>query len=338
MPSFGERDKGGAIPVQMSELRTAMKHPRALSAALRDWRLKALAFRVLEHLPMQRTAYSLLQRYVTRSYPRALSPTRESSASQQHHVRAFRERFGPLDEARLFEFGAGWDLYGNLVFWTLGINHQTVMDLSRWVRPAFVNGAIRHLQQDPPEGALRRPAGLLPEDANFDRSLERTYGIRYLAPGDARDTRLPAGSIDLVATTSTLEHVPPTDLRAILRETRRLCHNGSVVSHVVDYSDHFAHGDDQINVYNFLRFRSDQWQRFNSSFHHQNRLRHRDYRPVFEEAGFEVVEELAEHDPDAREQLASVPLAEDFRHYRTEEILPRVGRFVLRPSVESERA
>ena len=32
-----------------------------------------------------------------------------------------------------------------------------------------------------------------------DRSLERTYGIRYLAPADARDTRLPAGSIDLVA-------------------------------------------------------------------------------------------------------------------------------------------
>jgi len=309
-----------------------MRHPRALSSALRDWRLKALAFRVLEHMPMQRTAYSLLQRYVTRSYPRALSPTRESSASQQHHLRAFRERFGPIDDARLFEFGAGWDLYGNLVFWTLGINHQTVMDLSRWVRPRFVNGAIRHLQRDPPDGAVRTPAALLPEGADFDRSLEQDYGIRYVAPADARDTRLPEGSIDLVATTSTLEHIPLPDLRRILRETRRLCHSRSVVSHVVDYSDHFAHGDSQINVYNFLRFRSQEWVRFNSSFHHQNRLRHRDYRPVFEGAGFAVVEELAEHDPDALEQLASVPLAEDFRHYRTEEILPRVGRFVLRPA------
>ena len=315
-----------------SELQTRMRHPRAFSSALRDWRLKALAFRVLEHMPMQRTAYSLLQRYVTRSYPRALSPTRESSASQQHHLRAFRERFGPIDDARLFEFGAGWDLYGNLVFWTLGINHQTVMDLSRWVRPSFVNGAIRHLQRDPPEGAVRTPAALLPEGADFDRSLEQDYGIRYVAPADARDTRLPEGSIDLVATTSTLEHIPLPDLRRILRETRRLCHSRSVVSHVVDYSDHFAHGDSQINVYNFLRFRSQEWVRFNSSFHHQNRLRHRDYRPVFEGAGFAVVEELAEHDPDALEQLASVPLAEDFRHYRTEEILPRVGRFVLRPA------
>jgi hypothetical protein len=309
-----------------------------MSAALRDWRLKALAFRMLERLPMQRTAYSLLQRYVTRSYPRALSPTRESSASQQHHLRAFRERFGTLDEARLFEFGAGWDLYGNLVFWTLGINHQTVMDLARWVRPSFVNGAIEHLRREPPEGAVRTPTALLPEGAGFDRSLERTYGIRYLAPADARDTRLPAGSIDLVATTSTLEHIPLPDLRAILGETRRLCHPRSVVSHVIDYSDHFSHGDRQINVYNFLRFRSDEWERFNTSFHHQNRLRHRDYRPVFEEAGFDVLDEYAEHDPDARELLASVPLAEDFRHYRTEEILPRVGRFVLRPAGGPGRA
>lgn len=303
-----------------------------ISNALHDWRLKALAFRVLEHMPMQRTAYSLLQRYVTRSYPRALAPTRESSASQQHHVRTFRERYGPLDEARLFEFGAGWDLYGNLVFWCLGINRQTVMDLSRWVRPTFVNGAIRHLQRDPPEGAVRTPGALLPEGAGFDRELERTYGIRYLAPADARDTRLPAGSVDLIATTSTLEHISVPDLRAILRETRRLCHPRSVASHVVDYSDHFAHGDRHITVYNFLRYGSEEWARFNSSFHHQNRLRHRDYRPVFEEAGFEVLEEYAEHDADAAEQLAAVPLAEDFRRYRTEEILPRVGRFVLRPA------
>jgi hypothetical protein len=309
-----------------------------ISNALHDWRLKALAFRVLEHMPMQRTAYSLLQRYVTRSYPRALAPTRESSASQQHHVRTFRERFGRLDEARLFEFGAGWDLYGNLVFWCLGINRQTVMDLSRWVRPSFVDGAIRHLQRDPPDGAVRTPGALLLEGAGFDRELERIYGIRYLAPADARDTRLPAGSVDLIATTSTLEHVSLPDLRAILRETRRLCNPRSVVSHVVDYSDHFAHGDSHINVYNFLRYGSQEWARFNSSFHHQNRLRHRDYRPVFEEAGFEVLEEHAEHDPDAAQQLAAVPLADDFRHYRTEEILPRVGRFVLRTAREPGRA
>src|SRR5262249_3214776 len=111
----------GPPPVQHSDVRVEAPLPRSLRDALRDWRLKALAFRVLEHLPMQQTAYKMLQRHVTRSYPREHSPTRETSASHQHHVRAFRERFGPLDAARLFEFGAGWDLYGNLVFWSLGI-------------------------------------------------------------------------------------------------------------------------------------------------------------------------------------------------------------------------
>ena len=306
-------------------------HRRSMNGLPMDWRVKALAFRVLEHLPMQQSAYSFLQRYVTRSYPRALSPTQESSASQRDHVRAFREWLGPLEDAGLFEFGAGWDLYGNLVFWTLGINRQTVMDLSRWVRPAYVNAAIQHLQREPAEGAVRAPRTLLPE-RGFEQVLERSYGIRYVAPGDARATGLPAGSIDLMATTSTLEHIPVEDLRAILRESRRLCGEHAVVSHTVDYSDHFAHSDPRINPYNFLRFSSEQWAPFNSSFHHQNRLRHRDYRRLFEEAGFEVAEERAVHDPDAAQQLASVPLAEDFRHYRPEEILPRVGRFVLRPA------
>ena len=80
-------------------------HAQSNSTALRDWRLKALAFRVLEHMPLQRTAYTLLQRYVAAGSPRELSPTRESSASQQHHLRAFREHFGPIDEARLLSSG-----------------------------------------------------------------------------------------------------------------------------------------------------------------------------------------------------------------------------------------
>ena len=211
------------------------------------------------------------------------------------------------------------------------------MDLSRWVRPGFVNGAIRHLQQEPPEGAVRTPRALLPEGPDFDRDLERAYGIRYLAPADARDTRLPAGSIDLVATTSTLEHVPLPDLRAILKETRRLCHDQSVVSHVVDYSDHFAHGDD----------RDQRLQLPPVPLGAVGALQH--LLPPPEPAaaprlpadlrggGPAVIEAHAEHDADAREQLASVPLAEDFLHYRTEEIL-RVGRFVLRASAGRGRA
>src|SRR5262249_44733864 len=157
--------------------------------------------------------------------------------------------------------GAGWDLYGNLVFWCLGINRQTVMDLSRWVRPDFVNGAIRHLQRDPPEGAVRTPGPLLPENAGFDQELERIYGIRYLAPADARAARAPATALP---SRSSAPAAPPTprgppplfDHPPTRPETRSLSPPPPAATHVSAYSDPFAHGHTKIPVYNFLPFGS----------------------------------------------------------------------------------
>ena len=54
------------------------------------------------------------------------------------------------------------------------------------------------------------------------QDLERLYRIHYVAPGDARATGLPGGSIDFFYSTSVMEHIPERDLVAILRECKWL--------------------------------------------------------------------------------------------------------------------
>lgn len=295
-----------------------------------DWRGKALAFRVLDAAPRGDALYYQLQKRVTKTVPRQLAPTAATARRFLEHIEAARRHGrGDLSQRTLFEFGAGWDLYGNLVAWCCGVDRQLVYDLRRWARPDQINVVVRHLMQDPPAGAQRTPRALVPEHGRFEDALLEHYGIDYRAPADAGDTGLPDGSVDLIFTTSVLEHVPEPALRRLMAECRRLAGPGAVISHVIDYSDHYAHADPSIGPYNFLRFGDAAWQAFNPGIHYQNRLRHADYLRLFAQSGFRLLEERAEQPEGAADALARVKLAPRFRDRPVQELAPVVGQVVL---------
>jgi hypothetical protein len=295
-----------------------------------DWRKKALAFWVFDRMPLGRIVYYQVQKRITKTVPRVLAPTAATARRFLEHYHAIASHFTrDLGRTRFLEFGAGWDLYGNIVLWSYGINSQTIFDLHRWVKPDQVNIVIRHLASDPPPGALRLPREVIPERGNWERKLRDCYGIDYRAPADAGQTGLPSGSIDVVVTTSVLEHVPEPLLRRLLSECRRVMNDASVMSHVIDYSDHYSHSDSSIGPYNFLRFSDEEWRRFNPDLHFQNRLRHADYGRLFQELGFRVISEV--HDAgDGVEAIAAVPLSERFKNRTLEELVPVVGQYVLK--------
>ena len=145
-----------------------------------------------------------------------------------------------------------------------------------------------------------RSLGVDLPDATAEPDLDRYLaglGITYVAPGDARATGLDDASIDAATSTSVLEHSPPDDIAAILRELRRVLVPGGLCSFAVDYHDHFAGADADIDGLHFLRYSDREWARWNSDLQFQNRLRHLDHRALFEEAGFEIVAEEAVEDP-----------------------------------------
>jgi hypothetical protein len=294
------------------------------------WQCKVAVQKTLSLIPGaggERANY-LLQRRVSKKLPADDDQFFLHFDESVRHVRVFNEHGARRhDRIRAYEFGAGWDLVGPLSLWALGVSQQVIVDIDAHVRFGLVNHSIAQLLrhhtalEDRAGRSLRRPD---PSPVRSPADLHERFGIDYRAPCDARATGLEPNSFDLILSTFTLEHIPPDDIVAILRESARLLADRGVVSCSIDMNDHYAFDDPRISVYNFLRYSDRRWRLVNSALHYQNRLRARDYRDLFADAGLFVLDEdLDTPAAEQREQLRQLPLAPRFaREYLVDELEP----------------
>lgn len=303
------------------------------------WEHKVAVQKTLSLLPgggAERANY-LLQRRVTKKLPASEHQFLlhfDEAARHLGDCAAHGRR--PVETISAYEFGAGWNLIGPLSLWALGVSRQVLVDIDVHLRFELVNHSIAQITRL--HGALEARAGrsLRRVHASPVRSLselQTRFGIDYRAPCDARNTGLPARSFDLISSTFTLEHIPRDDIAPILRECARLLADGGIVSCSIDMNDHYAFDDPRISVYNFLRYTDRRWRLINSSLHYQNRLRARDYRELFAQAGLSTVEEVYTPDLEHRERLRSLPLAPRFaRAYTLDELEPSAMRVMATAS------
>ncbi len=149
-------------------------------------------------------------------------------------------------------------------------------------------------------------------------SLEdATCGVVKLhAPADARATELSEGSMDVVFSNNTLEHIPREDIAALMKESHRVLRPGGVVIHNVDCADHYSHFDPAIGPLNYLRYSPEAWRKWDNAFLYQNRLRASDFLELTKESGLEVVRERKRQ----RGVLATVEVDPSFTHYAAEDL------------------
>lgn len=301
-----------------------------------NWRFKALLQQTLSHIPLGESLNYVFQRFVTRTYPRCEREYEEVFAiAKAHLTNAQRHGVMPAADATFFEFGGGWDLLIPQSLFSLGVGRQLVVDLRRLFKRSLVSHAAGWLGTKTDSAIRRRPVlARARDDAELIASLDSRLGIRYVAPCDARASGLPSDSIDCITSTNTLEHVPPSDIRLILRECRRILKDGGIVSFRIDYQDHYSYFDPQASVYNFLRFSEGEWRLWNAGLQWQNRLRHRDYLAMIAAEGFDVVDaQMTEGSPDDLAQLQRLPLHPAFRAYTPEDLAVRNSLLVLRKRV-----
>jgi SAM-dependent methyltransferase len=297
-----------------------------------NWKCKAFVQKLISSTPYGESLNYLGQKWITKNLPSSDNALLEEAAIASEHLDSLR-RYGrnDIENASLYEFGAGWELQVALYFYCAGLQHQTLVDIRKLLRLELINRTIEGL------GRLKDRLHLLrtPEklhDGDVVSVLQANYGITYLAPCDARSAGLPAESFDFITSTNTMEHIPPDDLRLILQECYRLLKRDGVMSFKIDYQDHYSYFDPRISAYNFLCYSDRAWANYNSALHYQNRLRHHDYLELIAQAGFVILEDSHREGDDSDVRLLqTLGVDPAFRtRYELRELAIRASHIVSR--------
>ena len=301
------------------------------------WLAKAALQKGLGVLPQGEQLNYVFQRRLLRSLPAGDGALRQKFSRAVQHLGAYEERGPgvPAAEATFYEFGAGWDLAIPVAYALLGVGRQVLVDIRPSARVELVNDSLAAYERlrGELEGVASRELRQLGGPISRLDELEERFGIRYLAPRDARGTGLPAESIEFVSSTDTCEHIPGADLAGIFRECFRLLRPRGAFSCRIDLQDHYAYFDRSLSRYHFLRYSDHAWSLVNSPLHYQNRLRSPEYLQLVRDAGFElIVEKPSGPSEEGRAELARLPLAERFRGFTPDELGVTVLSFVaVRP-------
>jgi SAM-dependent methyltransferase len=298
-----------------------------------NWRVKWALQSVFSTVPLGLHLNYLTQRYVTRSLPGSEQDIASALERARRHVALYTEfSEPPLGASHWYEFGAGINLVDPLSRYVLGVERQTVIDLSPLARAWLVQDAAARLATRLEARDRRNIPIKLVGIPDPWRQLAASTGIDYIAPEDARNSRLESGSVDCVTSNNTLEHIPRPDLIKIFAECARVLKSSGVMISQIDYQDHYSYFDRSISVYNFLRYGEGRWKLYSPSLQFQNRLRHCDYLAILREMGWELLQvETPPVTPSDRTALAAVPLAPAFRSYEPEQLAIRKGLLVARP-------
>ena len=302
-----------------------------------NWRYKALLQEILSRLPGGPEANFWFSRNITKTVPASPTVFSMDYKFAAEHITEFRKHGSvPIEEALFFEFGAGWDLTIPLSFYSLGVERQIVTDLRPLLKPGLVALTTKAFQEfalQPSPLRLPRPFSETAHGPKFVPGMRGYYGIDYRAPFDARATGFLPNSVNYITATKVLPFIAFPILVDILKECHRVLRTDGMVRFLLDYRDNNSYFDSRISSYNFLRYSDYVWDTFYSSgLNYQNRLRHCDYKRMFTEVGFEVLEDQVGYDGPierAREILRGIPLAERFRGYDEDELAPVRGVFLL---------
>ena len=261
-----------------------------------NWKTKAWAFRLLSASPNGTILHFLLQRYITKSWPRPLKDTIALKNVAEAYISDIEMHLAvPLDEIVILEIGAGRDLAVPLALRLLGVKQVISVDIDRLVKLDLVNHTLYQL--------CRQLDIKYNEINTFDELYD--FGIDYRAPFSFKENEI-FSNVDVFVSNETLEHIPPDDIRSIFTKSFRSMKTPSLCIHSIDYSDHYARGE-KVSRYNFLKFTDEEWSVYNTKFQYVNRMRHSEYLEIFENTGFEVIksETFSEEIPsDIRNKLA----------------------------------
>lgn len=270
------------------------------------------------------------QRNVTKSLPPNNDEFLEQVNQGVHHYENY-QHYNKLTQKnnRYYEFGAGWTLIIPLTMSFLGFQVCCV-DIRKLIIPSLVHDSLNKFQLNKNELPFELVTEFATKDKNVLNNLIDNYKLNYMAPKDARATGFDDNYFDFISSSVTLEHIPKNDILLILNECYRILNKGGVLSVTIDYQDHWSYFDKNISIYNYLKYSSREWKKYNPSLHYQNRMRHSDYLSLISQTDFKIVKEVpTEPNEIDREILRNIEIAEEFKNYNFNDLAIRGSEIVL---------
>jgi len=129
--------------------------------------------------------------------------------------------------------------------------------------------------------------------------------------------------IDIVLSRFVLEHVTPADLSAIHKKLYESLPDNVLILHLISPSDHRAHSDGSLSLYDFLKYSKKEWDNIQTKFDYHNRLRLPNYLDIFEDAGFEILfveYDKASENEEKYRKFKELEIHPDFKKYTEEEL------------------
>jgi len=263
---------------------------------LKKWVLKAAVQKTISFLPYSQRLNYLFQKYVTKGVHLSDAYFADRLLHAKEHLDAYTKHVGSIDGKTTLELGTGWYPVVPMALFLAGADRICTTDISRLSHARHLVTTANMFLKYAQTGELNEFIQPLPErvevlkqlvenqhDNTFESMLEQ-LGIIYLVQ-DARQLPLGDGSVNLVHSNNTFEHVYPETLKALLLEFKRVTVSGGLQSHFIDMSDHFAHFDRSITIYNYLRFSDRVWALIDNSVQPQNRFRLSEYKKLYADCG-----------------------------------------------------
>lgn len=300
---------------------------------MKKWILKAIVQKTISYFPFPHQFNFFFQKYVTKGVYLSEEYFEDRLIHATNHLKGFKNLTSTTTPERTLELGTGWYPVVPFTFYLCGVNEIHTIDISKLTSKErlittllkfkeYINSSekktfFEELPINPQRlqsfKNLIEVSSTLTEQQIADRLNLKLKII------DATKTDYQNDYFDLVHSNNTFEHVYPEILKKILMEFSRITkkRNG-VNSHFIDMSDHFAHFDKSITIYNFLQFSESKWKWIDNSIQPLNRLRFPDYINLYK--GLNLPISYFENRPGSLEEVNSIEIDSLFKKYSPIEI------------------
>ncbi len=261
---------------------------------MKKWILKAIIQKTISYFPYNQRINYLFQKHITKGVVLTDEHFNNKLIHANDHLKYFakygQQAFG---DSICLELGSGWYPIIPISMFLAGFRQIVSLDISPWMTKKQIIETIKQFNRK-----ISTPHFSEIKIHFKDDRLKQLIDIEAIAYQltfndlckklnfnllikDARNTGFETNSIEYICSNNTFEHIYPHFLEKILEEFNKILKTGGVMSHFIDMSDHFAHFDKSISIYNFLKFSDKTWNIIDNTIQPQNRLRYKDYIEMY---------------------------------------------------------